>query len=89
MPQLASSWRQRAWLEASALGLGNVWVGSFDPAVIAREFPQTAGYEVVCLFPVGHPDMGPGPKHELHPAVFRYSPSSLTSLSNSIASNNS
>ena len=64
MPQLASSWRQRAWLEASALGLGNVWVGSFDPAVIAREFPQTAGYEVVCLFPVGHPDMGPGPKHE-------------------------
>ena len=50
-------------LEASALGLGNVWVGSFDPAVIAKEFPQTAGYEVVCLFPVGHPAMGPGPKH--------------------------
>ena len=50
-------------LEASALGLGNVWVGSFDPAVVAAEIPETAGYDVICLFPVGHPDMGPGAKH--------------------------
>jgi len=50
-------------LEASALGLGNVWVGSFDPAVIAEEFPETAGYEVVCLFPVGFPAALPGPNH--------------------------
>lgn len=41
-------------LEASALGLGNVWVGSFDPAKIKADFPETAGYEMVCLFPVGY-----------------------------------
>ena len=40
-------------LEASALGLGNVWVGSFDPAKIKADFPETEGYEIVCLFPVG------------------------------------
>ena len=50
-------------LEASALGLGNVWVGSFDPAVIKEQFPETVGYEVVCLFPVGVPDAQPGPNH--------------------------
>ena len=50
-------------LEASALGLGNVWVGSFDPAKIKADFPETAGYEIVCLFPVGLPAAGPGLKH--------------------------
>ena len=50
-------------LEASALGLGNVWVGSFDPARIREDFPETAGYDVVCLFPVGLPAAGPSPKH--------------------------
>lgn len=50
-------------LAASALGLGNVWVGSFDPAVLAAAFPETDGYELVCLFPVGHADAGPGPNH--------------------------
>ncbi len=51
-------------LEASALGLGNVWVGSFDPAKIKADFPETEGYEIVALFPVGVPDAGAGPKHE-------------------------
>jgi len=51
-------------LEASALGLGNVWVGSFDPAKIAADFPETAGWEVVCLFPVGIANENPGPNHE-------------------------
>ena len=51
-------------LEASALGLGNVWVGSFDPAKIKADFPETAGYEVVALFPVGTPDAAPGPNHD-------------------------
>ena len=50
-------------LEASALGLGNVWVGSFDPARIKADFPETAGYEIVCLFPVGVADAQPGPTH--------------------------
>ena len=51
-------------LEASAIGLGNVWVGSFDPAKIKADFPETEGYEIVCLFPVGVPAAGAGPKHE-------------------------
>lgn len=50
-------------LEASALGLGNVWVGSFDPAKIKADFPETQGYEVVALFPVGVPAADPAPKH--------------------------
>lgn len=55
-------------LEASALGLGNVWVGSFDPAKIKADFPETADYEIVALFPVGHPSSdapaaSPGPNH--------------------------
>ena len=50
-------------LAASALGLGNVWVGSFDPAQIKADFPETAGYEIVCLFPVGLPAAAPGPNH--------------------------
>lgn len=50
-------------LEASALGLGNVWVGSFDPAKIKADFPETEGYEVVCLFPVGVAVAGASPKH--------------------------
>lgn len=50
-------------LAASALGLGNVWVGSFDPARIKADFPETADYEVVCLFPVGVAAADAGPKH--------------------------
>jgi len=50
-------------LEASALGLGNVWVGSFDPAKIKADFPETAGYEIVCLFPVGHAAAEAGANH--------------------------
>jgi nitroreductase len=50
-------------LEASAQGLGNVWVGSFDPAKIKADFPETEGYEIVCLFPVGVPAAGAGLKH--------------------------
>ena len=50
-------------LAASDLGLGNVWVGSFDPARIKAAFPETEGYEVVCLFPVGVPAAAAGPNH--------------------------
>ena len=56
-------------LEASALSLGNVWVGSFDPAKIKADFPQTEGYEVVALFPVGHPAGEPGPNHDKRKSV--------------------
>ena len=42
-------------MEAADLGLGSVWVGSFDPAKIMELFPEVAGYEPVALFPVGVP----------------------------------
>lgn len=50
-------------LEASALGLGSVWVGSFDPAAIKTIFPETADYEIVALFPVGVPAATDSPNH--------------------------
>lgn len=50
-------------LEATALELGSVWVGSFDPAKVHELFPETSGWDIVCLLPVGHPDMEPGPNH--------------------------
>ena len=51
-------------LEATALGLGNVWVGSFDPEKIKADFPETAGYEIVCLFPVGVPATDTSANHD-------------------------
>ena len=50
-------------MEAADLGLGSVWVGSFNPAKILELFPETAGYEPVALFPVGIPATGPGINH--------------------------
>lgn len=50
-------------MEVSDLGLGSTWVGSFDPAVIRKNFPETAGYEPVALFPVGVPAADPSPRH--------------------------
>lgn len=50
-------------MEASALHLGNVWVGSFDPAKLAEAFPETAGWEITALFPIGHPAAHPSPRH--------------------------
>lgn len=50
-------------LEAADLGLGSVWVGSFDPAKVLESFPAMAGYEPVALFPVGYADAGPGANH--------------------------
>ena len=50
-------------MEAADLGLGSVWVGSFDPAVFAAEFPELEGWEVVALFPVGYPAGAPAPRH--------------------------
>ena len=60
-------------LAASALGLGNVWVGSFDPAKIKADFPETADYEIVCLFPVGLPAAGASPKHSQRQSPEKFS----------------
>ena len=50
-------------LEATAWGLGNIWIGSFDPAKIKADFPETAGYEVVCMLPVGIATAAPSQRH--------------------------
>ncbi|MBO4475163.1 MAG: nitroreductase family protein [Bacteroidales bacterium] len=50
-------------LEAAALNLGSVWVGSFDPAKLKELYPETAGWEPVAILPIGYPATGPGPNH--------------------------
>ena len=47
------------------LGLGTTWVGRVDTEKFASLFPQTAGFAIVGLFPIGHPapDGGPAPRH--------------------------
>ena len=50
-------------LEAADLGLGCVWVGSFDPAKVLEQFPQMDGYQPVAIFPVGVPAGEPAENH--------------------------
>lgn len=50
-------------LEAAALHLGSVWVGSFDPVKLAELYPETAGWVPVAILPIGHPASGPGENH--------------------------
>ena len=50
-------------MEAADLGLGSVWVGSFDPAKVLELFPEMAGQEPVAMFPVGIPAAEPGANH--------------------------
>lgn len=49
-------------LEAADLELGSVWVGSFDAAKLSELFPETAGWTITALFPVG------APSAEAHPS---------------------
>lgn len=62
-------------LQAKALKLGSVWVGSFDPAKIKEAFPETAGWEITALFPVGHPakDATPSPMHDKRKSAEEFS----------------
>ena len=41
-------------LSATDLDLESVWIGSFDPATLHELFPETEGYEIAFLLPVGH-----------------------------------
>ena len=52
-------------LEAWELGLGTCWVAHFNAPRLKEAFPQMAPYELVALFPVGHPseDATPLPLH--------------------------
>jgi nitroreductase len=52
-------------LEITELGLGSCWVGYFDPAEVKKRFPETEGYEISALFPMGYPadDAEPSERH--------------------------
>lgn len=41
-------------LAAENEGLATLWVGSFDPALLARLLPGTEGYELVAMINVGY-----------------------------------
>ena len=48
-------------LAAHDLGLGTTWVGHFDAPGVQEAFPETAGYDLVALFPLGYPAEGDEP----------------------------
>lgn len=52
-------------LAAHDLGLGTTWVGHFDVNAVREAFPETEGYDLIALFPLGYPAEGdaPSPKH--------------------------
>lgn len=53
-------------LEIHDLGYGSTWIGHFDAAKVQELFPETAGYELIALLPVGiiAPDAAPSERHE-------------------------
>ncbi|MBE5024386.1 nitroreductase family protein [Olsenella sp. DSM 107455] len=55
-------------LAAHDLGLGTTWVGHFDAPAVHEAFPETEGYDLVALFPVGYPAEGaePSANHAAH-----------------------
>lgn len=58
-------------LEIHDLGLGATWVASFDTNKFADFFPETAGYNIIALFPTGYPaeDAVPAKKHFISKSV--------------------
>ena len=44
-----------AMLAATALGLGSVWVGAFQPAEVRRIIGAPPGIEPVAILPIGYP----------------------------------
>ena len=52
-------------LAATDMELDSVWIGSFDPAPLHELFPETEGYEIAFLLPIGHAaaHVEPSPMH--------------------------
>ena len=48
-------------LSAENEGLGTLWVGSFDPALLRDILPGSEGYELVAMINVGYPAAGSEP----------------------------
>ena len=53
-------------LEIHDLGYGSTWIGHFDQEKVHSLFPETEGYEMTALLPVGMiaPDAAPSDRHE-------------------------
>ena len=58
-------------LAAENEGLATLWVGSFDPALLADILPGTDGYELLAMVNVGYPaaDSTPSPMHGVRVAM--------------------
>ena len=50
-------------MEVADLGLGSTWVGSFDPVKLKEAIPEIGGWTPIALFPVGHFEGQPSPRH--------------------------
>jgi len=52
-------------LQATELGLGTTWIGSFDPAMVKRAYNLPYHIEPVVILPLGYPaeDSQPNPLH--------------------------
>lgn len=50
-------------LQATQLGLGCTWVGSFDPAIAKKLLNIPENYKVVAMLPIGYPDEEPSTSH--------------------------
>lgn len=44
-------------------GLATTWVGWFDPHVIQDAYPAMKDEHLIAIFPIGHGDMDPSPRH--------------------------
>ena len=57
-------------LAAENEGLATLWVGSFDPALLADILPDTEGYELVAMINAGYPaaESVPSPMHSARKA---------------------
>ena len=53
-------------LAAENEGLATLWVGSFDPSLLAGLLPGTEGYELMAMINVGYPaaESAPSPMHD-------------------------
>ena len=52
-------------LEATALGLGSTWVGSFDPEIAGTVLSIPANYTPVAMLPIGYPSAEPSNRHSI------------------------
>lgn len=48
-----------AMLAVTALGLGSVWVGAFDPKLVAEAMQLAEGQIPVAILPIGYADEVP------------------------------